>query len=322
MKNTEAVVKNINDMFIWLSEELNEHTLLIKEKILDYCNKELYDEEDELKQQQKDMRRLKEKIENLRQEYLSLFRTNDQDDVSVKSYDDLSDWTDANLKEIFLFGKTYQVTTWRKVLVLLLEELYVKKPELIQKIDQNEDFKGRTRNAFSYDETKIDTKFYKKLSFGLYVLVNMNANAIMTFCRKILISAGFSDSELKIKAEPKIKETEIERTIESDDKGIIKLHRKYASISISRDIFIRIVSSLLNRKDVYGKDFFEPRSVEKKFEDEITEKTKYTTAYHVVINIINYLKDCKLIDNYPGTKKGKYIVIDDNSLKSWLENNI
>lgn len=322
MENGEAVVKNINDMFIWLSEELNEHSLLIKGKILDCCDKELYEEEDELKQQQKDMRRLKEKIENLRKEYLSLFRSDEHEDVSIKSYDDLSDWTDTNIEEIYLFGSAYQVTKWRKVIILLLEELYVRKPEYVKKLDQNDDFKGRTRNAFSYDETIIDTKFYKKLTFGLYVLVNMNANAIMSFSRKILISAGYSDGELKVRAVQKVKEIEDEINIESDDNGVIKLHRKYASISIGRDLFKDIVFSLLKRKDNYGTDFIEPRSVEKRFEESITEKTKYTTAYHVVINIFNYLKDCKLINNYPGTKKGKYIVIDDNSLKSWIENNI
>ena len=54
----------------------------------------------------------------------------------------------------------------------------------------------------------------------------------------------------------------------------------------------------------------------------ILSNTKYTIAYHVVINIVKYLKDNQFIDNYEGTNKGKYIVIDDSFLQAWADNNI
>lgn len=38
--------------------------------------------------------------------------------------------------------------------------------------------------------------------------------------------------------------------------------------------------------------------------------------------VIKYLKDLKLGDYVPGTKKGKYIVANENTLSKWLEANV
>ena len=102
----------------------------------------------------------------------------------------------------------------------------------------------------------------------------------------------------------------------------IKLRPQYASITINKQIFKAVIQSVVDRKKDYGKDYINPREIESKFEEDILKTTKYTTAYPVIINIIKYLKDLKMIDHFPGTKKGKYVVVSDDTLRHWLESNV
>jgi len=155
-------------------------------------------------------------------------------------------------------------------------------------------------------------------------MVNSNANSIVSLSRKVLRIAGFKDDDLKIKVAQDNKTDTVEDIkIELDKEvGMIKLPRKYASISIDIDLFKTIVYSFINRKDEFSTAYIDPRKVEEKFDSIITSRTKYTTSYHVIINIVKYLKDFRLIDNYSGTKKGKYVIKDDGSLRTWIEKNI
>jgi len=41
-------------------------------------------------------------------------------------------------------------------------------------LDKTNEFKGRTRIYFTYDESIIEAKHYKRISNGLYVIVNSN----------------------------------------------------------------------------------------------------------------------------------------------------
>ena len=91
---------------------------------------------------------------------------------------------------------------------------------------------------------------------------------------------------------------------------------------MDKSLFKTIIYSIINRTQEYGTNYIEPRKIADRYEELILNNTNYTVAYHVVINIIKFLKDSQFIDNYKGTKKGKYIVVDDISLKAWVENNI
>lgn len=55
--------------------------------------------------------------------------------------------------------------------------------------------------------------------------------------------------------------------------------------------------------------------------DEILAESIYRVAYHVVSNIFRYLMDRGFIDNYPGTKKGKYIIKNEDGIKSLINKN-
>lgn len=205
-----------------------------------------------------------------------------------------------------------------------MEELYKKDKGIIADIVNSNDIKERTRVPFTYKHNKVNHRFYKKTTYGLSVLVNDNANTIYDRCIKVLEFAGYSEEDLKIKLSKNLEdEGRQDFDIDSNNQeNIIKLSRKYASVLIDKHLFKTLVNSIVNRKTEYGTDYIEPRKIADKYEDLILKNTKYTTPYHVIINIIKYLIDSQFLDNYEGTKKGKYVVVDDDSLKAWLDNNI
>ena len=323
--NIGDIYQIVSEDINWIIEDMMQHRSLLKEKMMSCMQEDSFEESDDYRQKYGDIQKLITKLENLKQEYATLTKGESDDDIHQKSeYVELDDWTDMNPETILLFNKKYQVKYWRDILLTMLEELNRRNKEFIDNLDKNADFKGRTRAYFTYDSNLIDAKLYKKLPNGLYVLVNNSANSMVTLCRKLLRVAGYNNEDLKIKIEQNDKAKKInEEKLEMDSsKSIIKLPRKYGSISIDKHLFTTIVKSILNRKDEYGTEFIEPRKIEQKYEDIILTSTKYTTAYHVVINIIKYLKDSHFLNNYADSKKGKYIVVDNGSLQAWIENNI
>lgn len=326
--NINDILKVIFDDFNWIIEDMTQYNCILKEKLMQCYAEDHFEDGDEFQQKYKDFKKLITKIENIKEEFSSISSDDNEKKQLINSnkdfYEDLRDWTDTNPEEILLFGKRYSIKYWRDILITLIEVLLKKNKSFIDNIEALDEFKGRTRLYFTYDESLIDVKYYKKLSNGLFVMVNSNANSIVILCRKVLRLAGYSDDDLKIKVTEESKVAiEDNNQIEADTElGIIKLPKKYASISLDKDMFKNIVYSIINRKNEFGTDYIEPRKMEYKFDSLILDKTNYTTSYHVVINIVKYLKDFRFIDNYPGTKKGKYTVVDDISLKTWIDNNI
>ena len=317
----------VRDDFDWINEDITQHKTLLKEKMKECIDKDNYGEMDDFRQKIEDIEKLTFKLINIKQEYISIVKEDDSgvnNNTMETNFDDLEDWTDTNPEEIRLFGKSISVKYWRDILLNILEEMIKRNQEFVTNLDKMAEFKTRTRTYFTYEEKSIEMKLYKKLSNGLYVMVNNNANTMVSVCRKILRLAGYAPSELQIRIrQDERNRAESVQSLEIDRlNNLIKLPPKYGSISLDKQLFNTLVHSIIKHKEEYGTDYFEPRKVEQKYETNILSNTKYTIAYHVVINIVKYLKDNKFIDNYEGTKKGKYIVIDDSSLQAWADNNI
>lgn len=321
--STQDIYSVIKDDFTWTLEDIEQHNQLIKKKMHLAIEKDDFDESEELKQQYINIKSLMDKIEDIKKEYISLFEEDNLQTEEEIYKRDLSDWTDVTPTEIKLFERNYSVRSWREVLTLILEELIKRNPSYVAELDKISDFKGRTRLYFSYSEQEITKKFYNKASNGLYYLVNSSANSIMTLCRRVLRIGGYEESILQIidYKDDIVNEYTPTNAVQITD-DTIKLRPQYASITINKQIFKAIIQSIIDRKKDYGKDYINPREVESRFEEDILKTTKYTTAYPVIINIIKYLKDLKMIDHFPDTKKGKYIVVSDETLKHWLESNI
>ncbi|MBU5257066.1 hypothetical protein [Tissierella praeacuta] len=324
--NPEDIFKTVKEDFNWLKEDIYEHLEILKGKIIELVNEDLVEEIDEYKEKHEDLKKILEKIDEVRNEYISIIKGEEQSQfIQDTEYDYLEDWTGTDPMEISLFGQRYSVKYWRDILLILMEELYKKDKGIIADILRNDDYKERARVPFTYEHNKINKKYYKKTSYGLFVLVNDNANTIYSRCIRVLEIAGFKEQDLKVKLSDTIEnESNQEVNIEnnSTDNGTIKLSKKYGSISIDKSLFKTIVNSIVNRKVEYGTDYIEPRKIVEKYESLILKDTKYTVAYHVVINIVKFLMDIHFLDNYRGTKKGKYIIVDDNSLKAWIDKNI
>lgn len=325
--NIDDMYQIVRDDFDWINEDMTQHKTLLKDKMKECIDRDNFSDMDDFRQKIEDIEKLTTKLINVKQEYISIIKEDDAGapkNTPETHYDDLEDWTDTNPEEIRLFGETIPVKYWRDVLLNILEELINRNQDFVANLHKMAEFKARTRIYFTYDEKLIETKLYKKLSNGLYVMVNNNANSMVSVCRKILRLAGYASGELEIKVRQDERNgTESGQSLETDRlNNLIKLPPKYGSISLDKQLFKTIVYSILKRKDEFGTDYFAPRKIEQKYETFILENTKYTIAYHVVINIVKYLKDAQFIENYEGTKKGKYIVVDDNSLQSWVDNNI
>ena len=324
--NIDDIYKIVKEDFSWIQEDMSQHRKLLKEELIKRIEKDRFEEIDEYRKKCDDIEKLIEKIESIKDEYISIVIGDDnkKEVDNNDEYDYLEDWSNTSPEEILLFGKRYKVKFWRDILFTLIEELYKIDKELINRLVYNKDFKGRKRLYITYDKNQIDEAYYKKTSFGLYVMTNASANTIYSLCLDILEILGYKEDDLKVKLKRSDKDREDrEVKIEKDDlSNNIKLPREYASVSMDKSLFKSIVYSIINRNEEYGTNYIEPRRIADKYEELILNNTKYTVSYHVVINIIKFLKDSHFIDNYEGTKKGKYIVVDDDSLRTWVDNNI
>jgi hypothetical protein len=175
----------------------------------------------------------------------------------------------------------------------------------------------------SYDVNRL-TKNNRKLSNGLYVELNLSANDIVKRCRDILKQCGYNPDEIKFKVEwdneSYQKETDIPVIKKSDSE--IKLSNKYASIHVTKELFRTVVNDIIDFENIYSMNYINPVKIKERLKEKIVSDSNYSSPYHVIINIFKYLLDCKLIENMPNTKKGKYLLKDKNVLQNWLENNI
>lgn len=322
-KNVSDIFNVVKDDFNWIIEDMTQHNELVKEKMIEAIKKDDFEEVEDIRECCLNMKSLMEKIEAIKSEYASLFAESDSQEEFEDFKKDLPDWTGLNPNRIKLFGQEKEVKSWREVLSLIIEELIKINPKYVQKLNRVDDFKGRTREYFSYDTQEIEEKYYKVASNGLYYLVNSSANSTMSLCRKVLRIGGYEEADLQVlDYRGEESSTDKKDKVAEISADTIKLSPQYASLMISKQVFKEIVQSMIDRNKVYGKDYINPREVERRFEKEIIEATKYTTAYPVVINIIKYLKELKMVEHFPGTKKGKYIVVNDETLGKWIECNI
>lgn len=324
--NNDDMYNIIKDDFNWLIEDMEQQRKILQDEMIKFVKEDDFSKFDDYRGTREDLEKLIEKIESIRKEYISIIKGEETSKkcINDEEYNYLDDWGNTVPAELLLFGKKYEVSFWRDILLILIDELYKKDKELVNKLTDNEEFRGRKRIYFTYNKNLIDERFYNRTYYGLYVMTNASANTIYDICVKVLRFSGYSEDDLKIKIRGNFEEKNSKTVkIEKDNQdNVIKLPREYASITINRDLFKTIIYSIINRKEEYGTDYIESRKIVEKFEAPILLKTNYTISYHVVINIIKFLKDSQFIDNYEGTKKGKYIVIDDNSLKTWVDNNI
>lgn len=272
----------------------------------------------------KSLERYKNKINELLDEYDSIIAES-TDECSYKNetedidddFTGLRNFTFTDPIQIKLLGQIYEVNkSWREALIILCEELIKKQTNKFKDFDKNEVFKGRKRVYFSYNAKDL-TSNTKKLSNGLYVELNLSANDIAKRCCDVVEQCGYNLDDIKFKVEWKEQSQEIKKIEKKlENKSEIKLPPKHSSVHIPRDLFEAIVNEIINYGNKNNVEFFNPRKISLDMNDLIISQSCYASTYHVVINLVNYLIDCKLVEKI---EKGKYTVKNNRLIKDWFD---
>lgn len=94
----------------------------------------------------------------------------------------------------YLNGTKYPVSTWKELLMKLLEILYSKHNQDFNKILN---IPGRKRQYFSYDSQTLDTA-QKFGDTNIYFETKLGSDAIIRLCRDVVQLFGYSGDDLKI----------------------------------------------------------------------------------------------------------------------------
>lgn len=323
----ERIFDMIIEDFECLKEDIADLEKNYREKWNDILNKNEINDYDAIKEKinnsidkARDIKLFKDKISDFQDEFNSLIKeeTEDSNNNVIDEFVDRDNFTFTDPMQIKLFDKTIDVNkSWRVVLTTVIEEMIKLKPDIVKHFDQNDVLKGRKKGYFSYNENDLRTPY--KLSNGLFVETNLSANFIAVLCRRIVSECGYDPKLLKYKTvDTKDESSEKEADIICDKNDEIKLPSKYASIHITKDLFKTIVNEIVNYDTNYNEQYIIPSKLSEGLRDIIIKNSTYSLPYHVIINIIQYLKDCHFIENYPGTKRGKYILKDKNALNMWI----
>lgn len=312
-----------------LKEDINSLKSSYKEQAKKLIDEEKYNESKSLTDRCKDLDRFKIKIEEMTEELDSIIdeemdlKCEESNSKDNDDFVEIRNFTFTDPIQMKLFDKIYDIKgNWRDVLIMVCEELINRNPDKVKDFDKNEAFKGRTRVYFSYDPNNL-TNQNRKLSNGLYVELNMDNNDVVKRCRQALEQCGYNAEEIKFKVERKKEGIEDETGKESieieKNNDEIKLPKKYSGIHIKKELFSSIINEIIVFQINNNTNYVSPVKIKEKMNDIIIKNTNYSMSYHVVSNIFKYLLDCKLIDNFPGTKKGKYIIKDEKLLKKWVD---
>lgn len=98
------------------------------------------------------------------------------------------------ISAFYLSGTKYAVSTWKELLVKLLETLYSKHNQDFNKILS---IPGRKRQYFSYDSQTLDVA-QKFGNTNIYFETKLGSDAIMRLCRDIIQLFGYSENDFKI----------------------------------------------------------------------------------------------------------------------------
>jgi predicted type IV restriction endonuclease len=95
-----------------------------------------------------------------------------------------------------LFDETFEVKTWRELLIAVAEKLLKYNPEAFNKLSDSEIMKGDVRTYLSKNRNKV--KNPRQLSNGLFLEIMLSANGVFSLIRKMLKGCGYKETDIKI----------------------------------------------------------------------------------------------------------------------------
>lgn len=106
-------------------------------------------------------------------------------------------YTDKKPCSIKLFNKTYSVRDWKEILIKVCEIMLLRAPYEVSRFDKIEKLNSNRQINFSYNQKDIQFN-PKRLSNGLWMETNRNADDIVKVSQEILNLCGFNENELVI----------------------------------------------------------------------------------------------------------------------------
>lgn len=97
--------------------------------------------------------------------------------------------------------------------------------------------------------------------------------------------------------------------------NIVKLGKEYCGIALPVSLFVFILKTI----EQYQNTQFETGKLSLSLADIITKQTNYVKPQHVINNVRKYLEDQNIIALCENCKKGKYQIVDIESLKQLIE---
>lgn len=86
-------------------------------------------------------------------------------------------------RQIILLDSEYNINSWKEFLKELCKQLYELDPQLFESFVKHKDFEGREKRIISSNHDGMNSPF--ELKEDIYIETNLNANAILNYCRLI-----------------------------------------------------------------------------------------------------------------------------------------
>ena len=122
------------------------------------------------------------------------------DDGEELKTDETDIYESKNPVSMHLFGKTYIVENWGEILMYVCRAMVLRRPYIIAKFDIEPTLNSKGSVNFSYRESDIKSA-KEKLSNGLWVAIDKDANSVMKMTKTILELCGFKEKDLTIQFE-------------------------------------------------------------------------------------------------------------------------
>ena len=121
----------------------------------------------------------------------------ENENLNKKEILSIQDATGKKPTQLKILGKHYEVRNWTDLYIKVCEVLLLHRPYVIAELDKGIEFNSDRRIHFSYIQS--DIKYSpKRLSNGLWIETNNNANTLLSMCYWLIDKCGLAKEDILI----------------------------------------------------------------------------------------------------------------------------
>jgi hypothetical protein len=98
--------------------------------------------------------------------------------------------------KVRLFKETFEVKSWRELLINVAEKLIKRSPATFKKLADSDIMRGKKSTWLTKNKSLLNVPH--KLSNGLYMEVLFSADSTVSFIKKLLKGCGYKETDIKI----------------------------------------------------------------------------------------------------------------------------